>query len=289
MDSTNQSVSHPVQLSAQRYNHQLQPGMWNNSKVCQNANGQSANMDPYSQQANHYYQAQYQSQSNDINRYVSPVSKDQNSNSVAYSQYPMQRQTSYSCPVPTQNYQVAAKTSCSSNMYYPNVNASKNYPPTNIHSPKSMQLQALGFLKPIQLYLRVLSILEILGLQCHKCLTTENTIIILCKTCIFNSNSPETSSLIGDGLSVLDNASVDAAADSMKMDISNSFVLPGSVLSHIPNNMQSSTITNSTVMPNRNSVNSLQPPANLDEGSQASSASASSSIPDEQNSMKNKF
>lgn len=47
-----------------------------------------------------------------------------------------------------------------------------------------------------------------------------------------------------------------------------------------------SSVTNTATISNRNTGNSLLPPANLDEGSQASSASASSSIPDEQNSVK---
>ncbi|XP_055928319.1 AT-rich interactive domain-containing protein 1A-like isoform X2 [Argiope bruennichi] len=337
MESPNQSATHQAQLNAQRYGHQLQPGMWGGNKVCANTNGQNANMDPYSQQMNHYYQAQYQSQSNDINRYVSPVSKDQNSNS--YSQYPMTRQTNYSCTVPTQNYQVSVKTSCSSNMYYPNVNASKAYPSNNIHSSKKYVNSNLGLPQahptvpqspqvarntgtpmpqmphygdhsnyPMQnMYVTNYNVhnnaeneqsymlQQTLSSQ-SSALPTQETLIPSISMVPTNQVSqvssiptpPETSSLPGDGLSVIDNTSPDGSADSMKMNISNSFVLPGSVISHVPNNMPSSasSITNPNVMSNRNAGNSLQPPANLDEGSQASSASASSSIPDEQNSMK---
>ncbi|CAL1294533.1 unnamed protein product [Larinioides sclopetarius] len=337
MESPNQSASHPAQLAAQRYSHQLQPGMWGGNKVCANTNGQNANMDPYSQQMNHYYQAQYQTQSNDINRYVSPVSKDQNSNS--YSQYPVARQTNYSCTVPTQNYQVSVKTSCSSNMYYPNVNASKAYPSNNIHSSKKYVNSSLGLPQahptvpqspqvtrntgtpmpqmphygdhsnyPMQnMYVTNYNVhnnaeteqsymlQQTLSSQ-SSALPAQETLIHSISMVPTNQVSqvssiptpPETSSLPGDGLSVIDNASPDGSADSMKMNISNSFVLPGSVISHVPNNMPSSasSIANPNVMSNRNAGNSLQPPANLDEGSQASSASASSSIPDEQNSMK---
>ncbi|PRD31026.1 UNVERIFIED_CONTAM: osa [Trichonephila clavipes] len=337
MDSSNQSASHPTQLSAQRYNHQLQPGMWSGSKVCQNANGQNPNMDPYSQQINHYYQAQYQSQSNDINRYVSPVSKDQNSNSIAYSQYPMARQTNYSCTVPAQNYQVSVKTSCSSNMYYPNANTSKSYPSTNIHSPKKYVNSNLGLSQahptvpqspqvtrntatpmpqmphygdhsnyPMQnMYVTNYNVHSNAesdpSYMLQQTLSSSTTALPAQETLIHSVSvptnqvsqvssiptPPETSSLPGDGISVVD-ISTDGSADSLKMNISNSFVLPGSVMTHIPNNMPSSvsTITNASIMANRNSGNSLQPPANLDEGSQASSASASSSIPDEQNSIK---
>ncbi|XP_054708908.1 trithorax group protein osa-like [Uloborus diversus] len=339
IENSNQTVSHPA-LSTQGYNHQLQPAMWSGSKVCQNNAGQSTNMDPYTQQMNHYYQSPYSSQNaNDITRYVSPVSKDQNSNAVAYSpQYPVVRQNNYSCTNTAQNY-ASVKSNCS-NMYYGNVNVTKNYQPSNmVQSPKKYANSSLNVsqapssvqhnsqishsikspLPPMPHY-REQSNYHLQNAYVNNCnphSVAENQQTYLVRQTLPSPSllqsqdnasvqsvsiaqgsqvsqvssipTPPETSLPGDVISVLDNASPDGSAESIKMNVSSSsFVLPGSTVSHMSSNMSSpvSSIGNNMTMSNRNTGSSLQPPANLDEGSQASSASASSSIPDDQNSVK---
>ncbi|KFM78505.1 Trithorax group protein osa, partial [Stegodyphus mimosarum] len=337
MENPNQSISHSTQLSTQGYNHQMQSAMWSGNKVCQNTSGQNASMDHYSQQMNRY--APYPSQtSNDVNRYLPPVSKDQNSNSVPYSsQFPMARQNSYSCTNPSQNY-MTVKSNCS-NVYYGSVNADKNYPANNmVSSPKKYANSSLG-LSPAptgvpqipqvshntgahmpqmphygdqssyqmqnmyvsnysvyasgdnqQSYMLRQSLSSPTSALSSQDASSIHSIAMVPSNQVSSiPTPPETSSLPGDAMSGVDTVSADVSADGMKMNISNSsFVLPGTVVSHMPSNMPSpvSSIGNAAAMSSRNVGNALQPPANVDEGSQASSASASSSIPDEQSSAK---
>lgn len=108
---------------------------------------------------------------------------------------------------------------------------------------------------------------------------------------------PEASSLPGDVAPVNDLVGMEGSLDTAKPKqvTSPSFVLPCSSAIYSSSNLSSATYSVVTVVgnnyensrtQNRTSGSSLQPPPNVDEGSQASSASASSSIPDEQNSMK---
>ncbi|KAG8202119.1 hypothetical protein JTE90_010480 [Oedothorax gibbosus] len=333
MENPNPTIPHSTQLSSQRYNHQIPPAMWNN-KVSQGASSQNTSMDPYSQQMNHYYQAQYPSQGNDVNRYAS---KDQNSN-PAYPQYPMSRQTPYSSTVHSQNYQMSMKANCNNNMYYNNANPTKNYAQNNVvQSPKKYVNSNLGLPQALPTVPQSPQIVRNTGTPMPQmpqygdhtnysmqnafasnynvhtnseteqsymlqptiaspstALTSQENLIHSASLATSNQVSqmssiptpPETSSsLPSDGLSTVDNTPHDSSSDTLKMNISNSsFVLPGSVISHMPSS--ASSVTNNATISNRNTGNSLVPPANLDEGSQASSASASSSIPDEQNSVK---
>lgn len=340
MESSNQSVTHPTPLASQGYSHQLQPAIWSGNKVCQSNTNQNSNIDPYSQQMNHYYQAPYSTQnSNEMNRYLSTAQKDQNSNPVVYSsQYTVTKQNNYSCTNPSPNYHVAIKNNCS-NLHYGNVNASKSYPLNSTVQPKKYASSSLGLSQAPQVVPQSTQVSQNTGTPMPQMPNVgdqnymQNMYVNSCNVHTSGGNSqpfmmrqtmssssmlssqenisihsaamahvnqvsqmssiptpPETSSLPGDGIPMIDNTSPDGSADSVKMNISSaSFVLPGSSINHLASSMPSpvSSLANNSTLSNRNTGATLHPPANLDEGSQASSASASSSIPDEQNSKTN--
>lgn len=206
-----------------------------------------------------------------MNRYLSPASKDQNSNSVVYSsQYPVARQNSYSCTNSTQNYPMAMKNNCS-NMYYGNVNASKSYPLNSMVQPKKYASSSLGLSQAPQAVPQSSQVSHNTGtpmpqmpnygdqnnymqnMYVNNCnvhtsgesqtfmmrqtmsssssiLSQENTPIHTASMVQANQVSqvssiptpPETSSLPGDSMPMMDNASPDGSADSVKMKISSS-------------------------------------------------------------------
>ncbi|XP_071044318.1 trithorax group protein osa isoform X2 [Parasteatoda tepidariorum] len=335
MDSSNQSISHSQQLSTQGYSHQLQQSLWTGNKVCHSPAAQSTNVDPYSQQMSRYYQAPYPPQTNDMSRYASGISKDQNSNSVAYSQqYPVARPSNYPCVPSSQSYQSTIKNNCSNNMYYNNINSPKNIPSNNlVHAPKKFTNSSLGHPQATsavpqssQVSRPTTPMPQMPQYADHSSFPVQNVFVSNYSSHSGNENEqsymlpqtmaqsttnlsvhdaasihsvnvvpqnqvsqvssiptpPETSSLPHDTMTSVDNVSADGS-EGMKMNMANSsFALPGMV-SHLPNNLSSVSSMSNVPLGSRNSGNSLQPPPNLDEGSQASSASASSSIPDEQN------